>query len=208
MKLNYSGNGFSKPFRHTIIDDFIEPDIIKSINDEWPDPEQFLRESGSFTKKWHSTKLPKNAQNLVDSIDIKKIEKITGINGLIADPDLSGGGLHCIPKNGFLKMHCDFNVHPLTGWARRVNLLIYVNEVWRDEWNGHLILSDTPDPLTGVNVSPVGGRAVIFETNEATWHGHPEKLATPDGIQRRSIALYFYTKETPKYQPHSTIYHK
>jgi hypothetical protein len=67
------------------------------------------------------------------------VEKVTKIQGLFADPELFGAGLHCIPRKGFLNMHVDFNAHP-KGWHRRVNVLIYLNEEWRDEWNGHLQL--------------------------------------------------------------------
>ena len=59
-----------------------------------------------------------------------------------------------------------------------------------------------------VRIAPLGGRCVIFETNDKTWHGHPEPLNCPKDVQRRSLALYFYTKEAPKGEAHTTIYRK
>src|SRR5262249_20850400 len=48
-------------------------------------------------------------------------------------------------------------------------------------------------------ISPVLNRAVIFDTTGgsagAAFHGHPEPLACPDGVTRKSIALYYFTDE-------------
>lgn len=132
------------------------------------------------------------------------VEALTGIDGLFRDPEMLGAGLHCIPPNGFLKMHVDFNRHP-NGWHRRVNLLIYLNERWKDSWRGHLQLGLDDDAKL---IAPLGGRCVIFETNDASWHGHPEPLACPQDVQRRSMAIYYYTSESPKGEAHTTIYKK
>lgn len=191
---------YQNPFPHTVIDDFMAPETVRQINDEWPD--DWTKEDGSFNRKWSRSKLPPTAQDVADSIDIGMVEEATGIKGLIADPDLFGAGLHCIPQGGFLKMHVDFNKHP-KGWHRRVNLLIYLNEKWKDKWGGHLQLGLGGDAKL---IAPIGGRCVIFETNDQSWHGHPAPLACPSRIQRRSIALYYYTPEPPAAEAHSTIY--
>ena len=98
-------------------------------------------------------------------------------------------------------MHCDFNVHS-EGWLRRVNMLIYLNEGWEPEWMGQLCLGL---PIAK-RIDPIAGRAVIFETNEESWHGHPEPLKCPKDRERRSLAFYFYSEGTA--DPHSTIYIK
>jgi len=189
------------PFRHAVIDGFLSAEVVSRINAEWPD--DWDKEDGSYQNKWNTQDLPSTAQAVTDSIDIARIERITGITGLMPDPDLCGAGLHCIPRGGFLKMHCDFNAHP-NGWHRRVNVLIYLNEIWEKAWGGYLSLGKAQQK----EIAPIGGRCVIFETNENTWHGHPEPLACPDNKQRRSLALYYYTKEPPAEPPHSTVYVK
>lgn len=191
----------SSPFPHVVIDNFISAETVKAINEQWP--QDWCKEKGKGSYKWNTQKLPPAAQSVVDSIDIKMIEEVTGIQGLFADPELFGAGLHCIPKGGFLKMHTDFNGHP-KGWWRRVNVLIYLNEVWEYSWGGHLQLGLEDN----IEIPPIGGRCVIFETNEESWHGHPEPLACPEGVQRRSLALYYYTKDVPPGKLHTTIYKK
>lgn len=193
----------AEPFPHIVIDGFLSPETVRAINAQWPT--DWRREDGKFNRKWSRQHgLPPAAQAVADSIDPRWLEEITGIAGLIADPDLFGAGLHCIPPTGFLKMHVDFNQHP-KGWHRRVNLLIYLNEEWRDEWNGHLQLGLGDD---AVSIAPIGGRCVIFETTEDSWHGHPVPLACPPDVQRRSLALYYYTPDPPPSAAHTTIYRK
>lgn len=193
---------FEKPFPHTIIDGFLDQSTVARINAEWPQDE-WMKESGKGQKKWSTTRLPPTAKSISDNFDVSKVEAITGIDGLFQDRQLFGAGLHCIPRGGFLKRHVDFNQHP-KGWHRRVNCLIYLNQEWKDEWGGHLELGlNNP-----VKIAPVGGRCVIFETNDESWHGHPFELDCPEDVQRRSMALYFYTKEKPQFRPHTTIYRK
>ncbi len=191
---------FSKPFRHAVFDGFISPETVRSINAEWPT--NWIKENGKFNLKWSRQDLPPAALAVAESIDVDMLERVTGIQGLFPDPSRFGGGLHCIPKKGFLKMHVDFNRHP-NGWHRRVNVLIYLNEVWKDAWHGELQLGLGSQAKL---IAPIGGRCVVFETNDQSWHGHPEPLRCPRSVQRRSIALYYYTKDPPAGESHTTIY--
>jgi Rps23 Pro-64 3,4-dihydroxylase Tpa1-like proline 4-hydroxylase len=193
---------FDDPFPHVVIDDLIGPALVREINAQWPS--EWTKEDGKNNRKWSRSALTPAAKYVADSIDAAMVEEATGISGLFADPDLFGSGLHCIPAGGFLKMHVDFNGHP-KGWHRRANVLIYLNETWRPEWGGQLQLG-LGDKAK--RIDPIGGRCVIFETNDTTWHGHPEPLQCPDDVQRRSLALYFYTREPPKGELHTTIYRK
>lgn len=194
---------YLEPFRHAVFDDFLDADTLQALNDEWP-TEWDTKEDGAFNLKWSTQNLPPTAKRVAQSIDVNMVEEVTGIKGLFPDPELFGAGLHCIPRGGFLNMHVDFNQHP-KGWHRRVNLLIYLNMRWESEWGGQLQLGLLNDAKL---IEPIGGRCVIFETNERSWHGHPHPLNVPESVQRRSLALYFYTPEAPKGEAHSTIYKK
>ena len=193
---------FETPFPHTVIDNYLSPETVWQINREWP-RFKWVKEDGKGSKKWSKPRLPRTAREVAAAVDVGMIEQATGISDLFGDPELFGAGLHCIPVGGFLKMHVDFNQHP-EGWHRRVNVLIYLNETWQDEWGGHLQLGLESPKL----IAPIGGRCVIFETNDQSWHGHPHPLACPPAIQRRSLALYFYTKDPPSEPAHTTIYIK
>lgn len=192
-----------KPFVHWVGDGFISAANVRAINAEWP--QDWKKEDGKGQKKWSTTVLPPTAHAVVDAIAPAAVGQMVGIPGLIADPELGGGGLHCIPCGGFLKMHRDYNAHPGRGWHRRVNLLIYLNETWHDGWAGQLQLG-VDDDLK--RISPIAGRCVVFTMLDNSWHGHPEPLACPESVQRRSLALYFYTPEPPPEPAHTTIYRR
>ncbi len=91
---------------------------------------------------------------------------------------------------------------------RRLNLLLFLNEGWREEWNGDLELWDREKRGCEVRIAPDAGRAVLFETSDTSFHGHPAPLACPDGVSRRSIALYYYSPQPAGPNPveHSTLY--
>jgi hypothetical protein len=125
----------------------------------------------------------------------------------MGDADLIGGGLHQIEAGGFLDVHVDFNFHPKKRLHRRMNLLIYLNPAWNDAWEGHLELWDMDRKQQLERVAPLLNRAVLFETNEVSFHGHPKVLKTPPGQFRRSMALYYYTETRDQVAPeHNTLY--
>lgn len=121
------------------------------------------------------------------------LEGLTGIKGLLPDPYFEGGGFHETSRGGKLGIHADFRVNERLHVQRRLNLLIYLNPTWNDEWHGQLELWDREMKACVERVSPILNRCVVFNTDSDTWHGHPDELATPEGITRRSMALYYYT---------------
>jgi hypothetical protein len=194
---------FTDPFPHTIIEDAIPIEDVRAINDEWP-TEGITKEDGRHQKKWSISTVPKTARKVMDGFPTSLVEQVTGLYGLFLDPWLEGAGLHSLPCGGFLNMHTDFNVHPHHQWHRRANVLIYLNEDWDEAWGGHLILGKNREK----KISPRAGRAVIFETNQDSWHGNPEPVTCPEGVERRSLAMYYYTPAAPKEKQPKTKYIK
>jgi hypothetical protein len=125
------------------------------------------------------------------------LEILTGIPGVLPDPHYGGGGVHEISRGGFLKVHADFNWHQRIGLDRRINVLIYLNPGWKEEWGGHLELWDTKMKGRVVKVSPEFGRMVVFSTTDDSFHGHPDPLECPEDVTRRSFAFYYYTNGRP-----------
>jgi hypothetical protein len=54
-------------------------------------------------------------------------------------------------------------------------------------------------------VPPLLNEALIFETNDISYHGFPEPLRCPEGESRKSVALYYYTLD-PNVTARSTNY--
>ena len=128
----------------------------------------------------------------------KQVADLIGVDHLVGD--VVGGGMHQSGPGARLGTHVDFDRHPGTGWRRKVNLLLYLNHGWREDWGGCLELGDKP-----VVIAPEFGRMVIFECSDRSWHGHPRPVA--EGRIRRSIACYYYDPDdTPTGRGHSTVW--
>ena len=198
----------SEPFPNIVLDDFFNEDYLKKILEEFPNLEN-LKNSSKYVNK-NEIKFannnfelfPKNLKNFINFLNshefINFIQSITSIKEpLKGDTELNGGGLHEIKKGGVLKIHTDFNRHPSLDLDRRVNVLIYLNKDWKDEYGGHLELWDKDMTECKRKILPIFNRMVIFSTNDFSNHGHPNPVTCPIELSRKSIALYYFSKGRP-----------
>ena len=125
---------------------------------------------------------------------IEIFSKITGIEDLEYNPYLHGAGLHAHPRYGRLNMHLDYEKHIiLKNKQRRLNIILFLSKDWKNEWNGDNQLWNSEMKKCVVKTYPKFNSAIIFKTDEITWHGLPEKIMCPEGVFRKSLA-YYYTQ--------------
>jgi Rps23 Pro-64 3,4-dihydroxylase Tpa1-like proline 4-hydroxylase len=137
------------------------------------------------------------------------LSKATGIENLISDPCFEGGGLHQIPRGGKLGVHADFNKHRRFGLDRRLNAILYLNKDWHEEYGGHLELWNRDVTRCEAKILPLFNRLAVFGTTDFTFHGHPDPLQCPEGMTRKSLALYYFTNGRPAEEvtgEHSTLF--
>jgi len=191
----------ASPFPHIVIDDFLDADLLRQVLAGFPSSENksyFDREQERLKFQYNPAEVDSAVtRNLFAELNsqafLSFLEELTGISGLVSDPHFEGGGLHETKRGGHLGVHADFNIHGRLKLERKINLLIYLNEDWDDEFGGHLELWDRQMSGCAVRVKPVFGRAVIFNTALDSFHGHPDPLNCPPERSRRSIATYYYT---------------
>lgn len=152
-------------------------------------------------------RFPALVRNVVDELQSPRfvdwLSCVTGIPGLLCDPDLEGGGLHQTERGGFLRVHADFSHHPHRArWRRRCNLILYLNERWEPGWGGALELWDEQACIA--KYQPLLNDAVVFTTNDTSYHGYPEPLDCPAETPRNSLAIYYYTQDDVPTRPRST----
>ncbi len=189
------------PFPHIAIDDFLPGDVLRDVAEGFPDRSDhsaFARTQERLKYQFHPQDCDSPAiRHLFAELNSQAflgfLGELTGIAGLIPDPYFSGAGLHETMPGGHLGIHADFNRHQTMKLERRLNLLIYLNEGWEERYGGALELWDRQMQACQVRVLPVLGRAVVFNTDLDSHHGHPEPLTCPLDRSRRSIATYYYT---------------
>ncbi len=193
------------PFPHIVLDGVFPDELLRSVVSEIRTGEDTLEKNHYGTLQKHRisdiSRLGPTTRRLIEELNsapfLKFMEKLTGIEALVPDPLLEGGGVHQIAAGGFLKVHTDFNWHRILQLHRRINILIYLNEDWQEEWNGHLELWDEGMERCGARVAPLFNRMVVFSTTDKSYHGHPDALTCPENVRRNSIALYYYTATRP-----------
>ncbi len=220
------------PFPHTILDNFLDPWMLRQAmpeienyqhwhqdNSEWVEEFQVLKQYAPdvvadpndvqiLAKYAPKTKLI--LDYMYSETVLNFLEDLTGIQGLIPDENWLGAGMHKISRGGKLGVHADFNINFVNNLHRRINVLIYLNEDWNPEWNGHLELWDKDLSKCCVKVEPIFNRAVVFNITDDAFHGHPEPLQCPETVSRYSLALYYYTEDRPeeeKSDPHAVIWY-
>jgi hypothetical protein len=208
----------AEPFPHVVIDDFLPEQVLDTVLAEFPAPahEAWHRFDDPVQAKLGNRRVetmgPASRQllhELNSGAMCAFVERLAGIDGIVPDPHLHGGGLHQIVRGGYLKVHADYNWHPRLRLHRRVNLLLYLNRDWREDYGGHLELWDTRMRRCVRRVLPIFNRCVVFSTTSVSHHGHPEPLRCPEGRSRKSVALYYYSRRRPAWEiraPHSTLF--
>lgn len=211
----------ANPFPSIYMDDFFDQDFLKELLEEFPDlsnnadyvfndaNQGKLATKGEYKLGEKATELIRfmNSQPFLDFLT-----SITGIENLLPDPTLAGGGYHEIKPGGYLKVHADFNKHPDYLLDRRLNVLVYLNENWDESYGGNFELWNETMTRCEAKILPLFNRVAMFSTTSKSYHGHPNPLTCPEDRSRKSIALYYYTNGRPQHEveefleDHSTIF--
>jgi Rps23 Pro-64 3,4-dihydroxylase Tpa1-like proline 4-hydroxylase len=208
----------AKPFPHVVLDNFFNPELIDVVLAEFPKPDairwqsfdnaaEIKLASAAEASFGAATRLLMYHLNSITFLEF--LSRVTGIDNLISDPRFEGGGLHQIVRGGKLGVHADFNKHRAYNLDRRLNLLLYLNKDWKEEYGGHLELWDRQMQKCQAKVLPIFNRVMIFGTTDFTYHGHPDPLQCPQGMTRKSLALYYFSNGRPAEEvtgEHSTIF--
>jgi hypothetical protein len=193
-----------------LITPFFQPAVAEAMLQEFPVPieSQMRGEAGEKCRKFacHDVRSIGPTYRLVDdyvsSPEFARVmERVTGIQNLLYDPEYHGGGTHDNLSGQGMFAHVDFNLHPTTRYHRRCNAIIYLNKEWNEQWLGNLELHSDPWDFENdqiVSCPPLFNHCVLFETNEHSWHGF-QTVQAPDGreLSRKSFTIYMYTKDRP-----------
>ena len=196
----------ASPYPHIVLENFLNPAVLDKCitefnklneTDGWINYKHYNEDKRGMNKL---DLLPETIKGTINELNspefLQFLSAITGIGNLQKDDGLEGGGIHQSTRGGYLNIHADFTVHPHhRNWQRRVNVLVYLNKEWEEEWGGKLELWDKQMKACEAKILPVFNRCVIFNTDADSYHGHPEPMTCPEGVYRRSIALYYYTEE-------------
>ena len=195
------------PYDHWVLDDFFPVDVARRLANEFPDYDEpnwhwYNNPLENKKAKNHWYEFPQLTYQIFSHLNssefIETIRGITGIEILYPDVGLHGGGWHMHSRGGKLNIHLDYNINPKLNLQRKLNLIIYLTEDWDTSWGGGLELWSHDEeknlPLNReVVVDNIFNRAILFDTTQNSWHGLPQPITCPEGVYRKSIAVYYMT---------------
>jgi len=189
----------AEPFPHLVIDGFLKPEVADEVWSSLPTFEEALGQGRSFkavnergkVQITDSTMFPEpvarlNAE-LASEAFCDLLTHVMEIPGLVPDEKLVGGGIHMTGSRGRLDVHVDFNYLRDRDLHRRLNIILFLNRDWHDEWGGCLELWDQQVKTCVHTLQPIFNRCVVFATSEISFHGVTE-VNCPPGEARKSVA--------------------
>jgi hypothetical protein len=197
----------AQPFPHAVLDGLLAEEALDLALEAFPNADTNVWKEYD---NYYEVKLEaQGEERLGDDLSLllyqfnsapflRFLEDLTGIKGLLPDPYFTGGGLHQIVRGGKLGIHADYSRHGQLPLHRRLNVLIYLNRDWKEEYGGHLELWDADRSRCCRRIAPLFNRMVVFTVTDWSFHGHPDPLTCPAGMTRKSIALYYFTVDRPE----------
>jgi hypothetical protein len=187
-------NFFNEEMLSEVLEEF--PDLTKSDNIHFNNPNEIKlasRGEHKFGPKMKAFMHFLNSQTFLEFL-----QELTNITEpLLPDPYFEGGGCHESKAGGLLKVHADFNKNRLTGLDRRLNVLVYLNKDWKDEYGGHFELWNKDMTKCIKRVRPDFNTLAMFSTTDFSYHGLPDPITCPPDRSRKSLALYYYSNGRP-----------
>jgi hypothetical protein len=190
------------PFPYVVVKNFLNEEYAEKIYSLFPtdihDAEKWHKYCNPIEVKYANdniNSLPEDIKNFFYHLSSNQLvdvmSRLTGIKDLEYDEYLHGAGLHIHPKYGRLSVHLDYEKHPISGKERQTNIILFMTKDWNPSWGGANELWDKNAKECVVKTNIQFNTAIIFKTNDISWHGLPEIISCPEDVFRKSLAFYY-----------------
>jgi hypothetical protein len=212
-----------RPFPYVVIDNFLTADALAEAAASFPKPDNHIWQLQDWVIRGQKISRKKACneelqmpvpirrilRELNCSLFLRFLAQVTGVQLLLPDPTSLGNAIFLIEPGGFLNVHADYSHHFQARLDHRLNLLLYFNADWREEYGGSLEFWEPGAAQAATSILPIANRCVIFSVTSRSYHGHPKPLSCPPGRSRNCLAVSYYTNgipDAPAVEPHETIW--
>lgn len=190
----------AQPCKHVAVPNFLNEELANTLYENFPKLEALNVKRKSInenkSEEYHLERYHPAFNQLRDFMNSPEmyewVSKVTGIEDLRSTYDSLGSGVHQGGPGSFVDVHVDINMNPVANLHRRINVLIYLNKHWKDEYGGALEFWDKDVKNCISKVMPYFNQAAIMVTDETSYHGYA-KINIPDHESRKSFYCYYYT---------------
>jgi hypothetical protein len=207
----------ARPTPNIVLDNFLPKETALELarecasipSDAWT---KFTR-NGSSMEECKTLTLMQSARRAVEELNgsafIGWLERVTGVQGLIADPHLTGAGYSRSYAGDTLQIHNDFNWNEQLKLHRTLSVIIYLSPGWNPEWGGGLDFYDQRRQNVVKTVDCLYNRMLVWQYHPRNFHGYTTPLSCPSHITRNTLRLFYYTSNSthnPQDPPHRSQY--
>lgn len=198
--------------RYVVIDNILDPifasecqsQILSAHDNCWDRYNNCFEQKYTFRDK---TLFPESVKQLFDYLVsehwINRINKLSGLT-LLNDEDRIFWGIHMFENGDNLDIHVDAGRHIKTGYVKAITVGFYLSYNWKSENEGYLEFwrgdaSYTSDPKIYECIDktlPMFNRMVIFENNDFSWHGSPDKCICNNDEKRIFVTISYLCLDT------------
>lgn len=206
-----------KPTPNIVLDNFLPKELALSLNRECNNiPEEnwkvFTRK-GSHMMECNKLNHMRLARRLIEELNSSQaltwLEQLTGIQGLLPDPHLTGAGYSKSFTGDTLQVHNDFNWNDQLRLHRALSVIIYLTPNWQAEWGGGLEFYDSKQTSIVKKIDCLFNRMLAWSYTPENYHGYTTPLSCPENVSRNTIRLFYYTSNSthnPNDPPHRSQY--
>lgn len=179
------------PFPYFVGDNIFNREILKQVLDNFPSDNDPLWEGRTWEKKQYGFSVEQLHPVIQETL---KVLSSTEIRDKLQDafntPKLyavmAGASAHITGAWEKNTMHTDWQMygHRLFRW---LNLHIFLNEDYRPEHEGELVLGDT-----NTKIQPYFGNTVVFLSTNLTKHG---QIQWKRDDSRKSLAVFYFAEK-------------
>jgi Rps23 Pro-64 3,4-dihydroxylase Tpa1-like proline 4-hydroxylase len=184
----------NKPYPYIIIDNFLTKEISKKFVSSYPnlDDDRWYH----FRNTIHGKKnvfeqgmmgisnimdLPIDALSIISELNSSEflniLKQITNIDNLVLDTHNGIGqwaGIRAMKPGAYQSIHSDARLHPHLEIEKKITLVGYLNEDWKESDNGYTEIWNNDMSLCVDKVAPLFNRVLIFQNTNKSYHGVPK----------------------------------
>jgi len=191
----------AQPYPHLVVEGWFNPTLLELVREEFDllgenhwkvfrNEQELTRRSLPHSRLGPASEIYFSIVNSGWFLDLITI--ITGVEDLLSDPRLLGGGLHETREGGKFGIHRDFDLHAYYGLTNKMVFITYLNRGWDPAWGAALEIWDVATDTSARSIQPEFGTSLLLLHGPTSFHGHPEPMRPPPGQTRRSVAVYYY----------------
>lgn len=206
-----------KPTPNLVLDGFMPRELAVALNRECNNISDehwttFTRK-GSHMQECKKLNHMRVARRVIEELNssetLRWLESITGIQGLLPDPHLTGAGYSRSYTGDTLQVHNDFNWNDELRLHRAISMIIYLTPDWRPQWGGGLDFYNNTQSTVIKTVDCMFNRMLMWSYTPENYHGYTKPLSCPENLSRNTIRLFYYTSNSthnPNDLPHRSQY--